>query len=143
MYPALFRVQDLNKKDMTTKSSIPDQTAIAETVEKFYFDGIYNGDLNLLKAIFHPAALLFGDVHGQPYAKTFHEYLEGVANRVSPRNSDKPYQAEIISIDTINTIAMVKARIKMYDFNYHDLLSFHKIDNRWVIVNKMLTHVDS
>jgi hypothetical protein len=29
----------------------------------------------------------------------------------------------------------------MYDFEYDEFLSFHKIDNRWVIVNKMMSDV--
>jgi len=29
----------------------------------------------------------------------------------------------------------------MYQFDYQELLSFHKIDNRWLIVNKMITDV--
>ncbi len=82
-------------------------------------------------------------MNGQPYAKTLDQYIEGVANRVSPKRSEKPYEAEILSIDVVNSIAIVKARIKMYDFHYHDFLSFHKIDKQWVIVNKMLTHVGS
>jgi hypothetical protein len=140
--PAL-RAQDLNQKIMTTFSASPDQTAIAEAMEKFYFQGIFNGDLDLLRQVFHPATLLFGDVNGQPYAKTLGQYLDGVASRVSPKHSEKPFEREIISIDIVNSIAVVKARIKMYDFNYHDFLSFHKIDKQWVIVNKMLTHVGS
>ena len=116
--------------------------AIAETLERYYFQGIYEGSLPLLKEAFHKEALLFGDVKGQPYAKTLEQYLDGVAQRVSPKDSGKPYKTEIISIDVINSIAMVKAHVKMYDFNYYDLLSFHKTDNRWVIVNKMLTHVE-
>jgi hypothetical protein len=128
---------------MKTLLSDSDNEAIAEAMEKFYFHGIYEGDLSLLRQVFHPGTLLFGDVNGQPYAKNLEQYLDGISNRVSPRYSGKPYETEIISIDMVNSIATVKARVKMYDFNYLDLLSFHKIGNQWVIVNKMLTNVGS
>jgi len=31
----------------------------------------------------------------------------------------------------------------MYEFNYDEFLSFHKINNRWMIVNKMITDVSA
>jgi hypothetical protein len=30
----------------------------------------------------------------------------------------------------------------MYDFNYFELLSFHKLENKWVVVNKMIADVE-
>lgn len=127
---------------MKTKEDRKETAAIAEAVERYYFQGIHDGDVPLLKQAFHEGALIFGDVKGQPYAKTVDQYLEGVGLRVSPKESGKPYETAIISIDVINSVAMAKVRIKMYDFNYYDFLSFHKIAHQWMIVNKMLTHVD-
>ncbi|MEO3402632.1 nuclear transport factor 2 family protein [Mucilaginibacter sp. CAU 1740] len=115
-----------------------DSLAISEVLDT-YFKSIYEGDVQLLGSTFNKGTLLFGDIKGVPYAKTLDQYLDGVANRQSPKDSGKPYKAEIISIDVINSIAMAKVSVQMYDFIYNDLLSFHKIDNRWLIVNKMLT----
>ena len=132
----------LNAQNFKTMKNNPqDVQAITEALENDYFNGIYEGDLNKLHRIFHPGMLLFGDVKGQPYAKTLDQYLEGVAKRQSPKDSGKPFKGTIISIDVINSIAVAKVHVKMYDFNYDDLLSFHKIDNRWVIVNKMMTDI--
>lgn len=118
-----------------------DKTAIADALHRYYFDGIYEGNLDLLNQVFQKDTWVFGDIKGQSYAKTLEQYLDGVAHRTSPKESGKPYETEIISIDVINSIAVAKVRVKMYAFNYYDFLSFHKIDNRWVIVNKMLTDV--
>ncbi len=106
-----------------------------------YFQGIYEGSSKMLSTVYHPCTLLFGDVKGQPFTKTLVLYLNGVAHRQSPKDSGKPFQGEIISVSVVNSIAMARVRVKMYDFNYHEFLSFHKIDNRWLIVNKMITHV--
>jgi hypothetical protein len=119
------------------------RAAIEQALTGQYFPGIYEGNVQLLRQVFHPGSLLFGDVNGQPYAKTLDQYLDGVAHRTSPQDSGQPYQTEIIWIDVINSIAVAHVRIKMYAFNYYDLLSFHRIDGRWLIVNKMLTHVES
>lgn len=113
--------------------------AIAEVIENYYFKGIYEGDIRLLGKIFHPGTLLFGDVKGQPYFKTIDLYLDGVKNRQSPKDSGKPFKGEILNITIINSIAVAELNVKMYDFNYRDLLSFHKFDGKWIIVNKMLT----
>jgi hypothetical protein len=106
-----------------------------------YFQGIYEGSIGMLYTVYHPCTLLFGDVKGQPYAKTLVLYLNGVAHRQSPKDSGTPFQWEILSVSVISSIAIAKVRVRMYDFNYHEFLSFHKIDNRWLIVNKMITDV--
>jgi len=78
---------------------------------------------------------------GQPYAKTLDQYLDGVKNRQSPKDSGKPFKGTIISINVVNSIAIAKVHVKMYEFNYDEFLSFHKINNRWLIVNKMIADV--
>jgi len=118
-----------------------DSAAIAHEIEDYYFKGIYEGDINMLKQIYHPGTLLFGDIKGQPYAKTLDQYLDGVAHRQSVKDSGKPFKGEIVNIRVVNSIAVAELKVKMYDFNYHEFISFHNIDGKWLIVNKMLTDV--
>ena len=118
-----------------------DSFAITQVLEDYYFKGIYEGNVNTLGNIFNPGTLLFGDVKGQPYAKTLEQYLDGVKNRQSPKDSGKPFKGTILSIAVVNSIAVAKVHVKMYEFNYDEFLSFHKIDSRWVIVNKMISDV--
>ena len=125
------------KKMKTTQDSL----AISQALEDYYFKGIYEGNINTLGNILNRGTLLFGDVKGQPYAKTLEEYFNGVAHRQSPKDSGKPFKGTIISIDVVNSIAIAKVRVKMYDFNYDEFLSFHRINNQWMIVNKMITDV--
>ena len=117
-----------------------DSIAISRVLES-YFKGIYTGDTDLLKTVYYSGTLLFGDVKGQPYAKTLEQYLDGVAHRQSPKDSGKPFNSEIIGIDVVNSIAVARVRVKMYDFNYQEFLSFHKFDNHWLIVNKMISDI--
>jgi hypothetical protein len=127
------------QKVMTMETRKADSIAIAQALEDFYFKGIYEGDINTLEKIFNTGTLLFGDVKGQPYAKTLDQYLDGVGHRQSPKDSGKPFKGDIISIDVVNSIAMAKVHVKMYEFNYEEFLSFHKIDGQWLIVNKMIS----
>jgi hypothetical protein len=129
--------QNLKKMENIQQDSL----AISQALENYYFKGIYEGDVKILGNIFNPGTLLFGDVKGQPYAKTLDQYLDGVAHRQSPKDSGKPFKGTIISIDVVSSIAVAKVHVKMYEFNYDEFLSFHKINNRWLIVNKMIADV--
>jgi hypothetical protein len=115
--------------------------AITDAIENYYFKGIYEGDAILLESIFYPGTLVYGDVNGQPYFKTADLYLNGVKNRQSPKDSGKPFKGEILNIKVVNSIAMAEINLKMYEFNYRDFLSFHRINGKWYIINKMLTNL--
>lgn len=123
------------------KTSKEDKTTIVKGLENYYFKGIYEGNVSLLKQIFNEGTLLYGDIKGEPYTKTLDQYLNNVQNRQSPRDSGTLFKGEIIAIKIVNSIAIAEVKIKMYDFIYYDLLSFHKIEGKWLIVNKMLTDV--
>ncbi len=106
-----------------------------------YFQGVYRGNVELLRSVFHPQTLVAGDVNGQAYFKSLDEYLEGVKNRKSPLELNESFRMEILSIEIINSIAIAKVRLPMFEFNYYDLLSLNKVNGEWVIVNKLLTNV--
>lgn len=133
-----LKAQKANNMD-TQKADV---AAISTALESYYFKGIYEGDVPLLHHIYHPGTLLFGDVKGQPYAKTLDQYLDGVAHRQSPKDSGKPFKGDILSINVVNSIGIAEVKVKMYEFNYHEFLSFHKIDGKWLIVNKMISDVN-
>ena len=129
-----------NSKKMETTQ---DSATIARMLEDNYFKGIYEGDINILRQVYYPGTLLFGDIKGQPYAKTLDQYLDGVAHRQSPKDSGKPFKGTIISINVINSIAVAKLHVKMYDFEYDEFISFHQFDGHWLIVNKMITDISN
>ena len=134
---------DVKAQNLTNMETLQkeDSLAISQKLENAYFKGIYEGNVNTLGSVFYPGALLFGDVKGQPYKKTLAEYLDGVAHRQSPKDSGKPFKGEILSVRVVNSIAVAEVKVKMYEFLYHEFLSFHKIDGTWLIVNKMISDV--
>ncbi|SEP10650.1 Putative lumazine-binding [Mucilaginibacter gossypiicola] len=137
MLCTLQGIKAQSKSKMETNNQ--DKAAIEQALETYYFKGIYEGDVDLLKQVMNTGTLLFGDVKGQPYAKTLDVYLDGVKNRQSPKDSGKPFEGKIIFVKTVNSIAVAEVTVKMYDFNYYEFLSFHKIDGKWLIVNKMIS----
>lgn len=137
-----YNVQSMKAQNNSTMENHNlDTEAITAAIENFYFKGIYEGDEMLLGSIFEPGTLVYGDVKGQPYFKTVDMYLDGVKNRQSPKDSGTPYKGEILNIKVVNSIAIAEINLKMYEFNYRDFLSFHKVNGKWLIVNKMLTDV--
>jgi hypothetical protein len=60
---------------------------------------------------------------------------------VSKAQNSKKFKGTIISVDAVNSIAVAKLHVKMYDFEYDEFISFHKFDNHWLIVNKMITDI--
>jgi hypothetical protein len=134
--------QSSNKNESHMTNYSADSAAIARILTDAYFKGIYEGDTTLLGSTFYPGTLLFGDAAGKPYFKTLAQYLDGVGHRQSPKDSGKPFKGEILSIEIIHSIAVAKVHVKMYDFNYFELLAFHQLDGKWVIVNKMIADVE-
>lgn len=124
---------------METMQTTTATAVISEALEKYYFQGIYEGNLHTLNEVYYPGALVVGDVKGVPYFKTLDQYLDGVKNRQSPKDLGQPFKGEIISIEVVNSIAVAEVKVQMYQFNYHEYLSFHYMNGRWLIVNKMLT----
>ena len=122
-------------------SNYTDNATAVSAVLSNYFEGIFKGDIELLRSAFHPQALVIGDVNGQPYFKSLDQYLDGVKNRKSPFELGETSRMEILAIEIINSIATAKVRVPMFEFNYHDLLSLSKVNGEWVIVNKLLTNV--
>ncbi|HXB44339.1 MAG TPA: nuclear transport factor 2 family protein, partial [Puia sp.] len=133
----ILKAQNKTKME-TQKENI---AVISQLPESRYFKGIYQGDTTLLRTVYHPGTLLFGDVKSQPYAKTLEQYLDGVQNRQSPKDSGKPFKGEILNIRVVNSIAVAEIKVTMYDFVYQEFLSFHRMDGRWLLVSKMISDI--
>lgn len=136
----MMPVVEAQKVDKTTVKK--DIVAITDVLNNYYFKGIYLGDTTILKQAFDPRTLVYGDIKGVPYFKTVQQYVDGVGHRQSPKDSGKPFKSEIISIDVINSIAVAKTHVKMYDFNYYNFITLNKSGDKWLIINKTLSHVD-
>ena len=107
-----------------------------------YFQGIYNGDSDKLENVFHPQALLFGDIKGEPYFKTVTDYIDGVKSRKSPKDLEEDFKMKILSIEIMGNMTAVKAHVPMLGFNHYDFLSLNLVQGEWKIVNKLFTHVE-
>jgi hypothetical protein len=106
-----------------------------------YFDGTFRGDVETLRSVFDPRAVVAGEVNGQPYYKPIDMYLAGVASRESPEKVGQPVQMELIAIDVVEGIASAKLHVRMLGFNYYNFFSLIRQVNEWKVIMKTLTNV--
>ncbi|SNY95117.1 nuclear transport factor 2 family protein [Flagellimonas pacifica] len=107
-----------------------------------YFKGVYNGEVDKLEKCFHNNLYLYGDIKGEDYLKSKYEYIEGVKSRKSPSNLKEKFNMNIIGLDILGKVAMAKVHLPFSGYNYYDYLSMAKINGKWIIVNKIFTHVE-
>ena len=100
-----------------------------------YFDGLYDGDVEKLRGIFHDDAWL----KGNNYRKTRDEWLEAVAARPVPRDEGMDYNFNIQSLEVVNDQAMAKVDAPLLSAHFIDFLGLLKEGGQWKIVNKMFT----
>ena len=122
---------------MTYVQNDPEIMQLLET----YFSGLYHGNTSLLRRVFHPQAQLFGEVRGARYQNTLEGWLTAVAGRRSPRDLGEPFGMEVLDIQVLNQVAYARARCPMLGANYFDFLALLHDGERWLITNKLFTHV--
>ncbi len=113
-----------------------------EAVVSDYFKGVYQGDVELLRSAFSKNAILYGDIKGEPYVKELDPYLESVKQRKSPKDLKEDFKMEIVGVELMGRLAVVKAHLPMLGYNYYDFLSLYYADGKWSIVNKLFAHVE-
>ena len=122
---------------MPNKST--DLDKITQTVQ-YYFDGLYHSDIESLKKAFDPDAFLHGYFEGQLAHVPFKAWLKQVEGRPAPSKNGEAYDMKIVSVDITDNIAQVK----VFDFYlgkfFTDYLSMMKVNDSWLIMNKMFHH---
>ncbi|MEM9531489.1 MAG: nuclear transport factor 2 family protein [Pseudomonadota bacterium] len=113
-----------------------DYEAIIELLNS-YFDSLYVGDVDKLRAIFHDDAWL----KGNNYRKTRDEWLEAVAHRPVPSVEGMEYAFNIQSLEIVGDQAMAKVDVPLLAAHFIDFLGLLKEAGNWKIVNKMFTTI--
>lgn len=102
-----------------------------------YRNGIYEGDVEKLSRIFHPAASMFfvdaGSVVVTPIAK----YIDIVRNRVAPQKSGAKRDERLVSLAVPSVdSATLTANILIMGKSFTDQLVTMKHDGKWLIIAK-------
>jgi 4-oxalocrotonate tautomerase len=113
---------------------------VTELVQR-YFDGFYNGDVEMLKSVFHPACHLYSARDGKVTDDDMDAVYTRVANRAAPAANGEENHDRIISIDLANPeLALAKVQISVGVKLFTDYLNCVKVDGEWKIISKVFTY---
>jgi hypothetical protein len=123
---------------------MPDRTttnSLLDAVER-YFDLMFDSDVSRFDHVFAPRAQLHGLRDGNLRVLSAQEYRNVLTSGMSPKSRNAPRQQEILLVDFASpTQAVVKVRVRIDALVYLDYLSYHRIDNAWLITAKSF-HVE-
>jgi len=115
-----------------------DIKAVEATV-RTYLDGLYEGDVDKLASVFHPTSALTQSLDGELKVVPRENWFEAVRGRKSPKAAGLERGDHVLAIDLVGpSMALVKVKCQMPPRYFTDLLSFLKVDGKWVVAQKVL-----
>ena len=119
-----------------------DKDKISEAVQ-LYFDSMYESSEEKVRQVFHKDAKITGYLQGNLSEQSVDGLAKFVASQTpSPAEKEEEKLLEILSIDIAGSTAVAIVRDGYIGMVFKDTLSFLKIDDDWIIYNK-LYHVES
>jgi hypothetical protein len=105
-----------------------------------YFDAAYEMDADKFGALFHHASSVtrIGD-DGEVNVTPVGAWLAAVRNQAAPKLQGRARHDEVLSIDVVRDLALVKLQLRIHSRIFTDLLSCLKVNGSWRIVQKVLT----
>jgi Putative lumazine-binding len=102
-----------------------------------YFDGVYEGDVDKLSAVFHPSADLRGLENGELLVRPVPNWLDQMRKRPSAKAEGKPREDFVVTIDRSDECtAFIKLRCQVPPRYFTDYLVAMKLGDGWQIVSK-------
>ena len=102
-----------------------------------YFDGVYEGDVDKLSAVFHPTADLRGLENGELLVRPMPVWLDQMRKRPSAKAEGKPREDFVVTIDRSDeSTAFIKLRCQVPPRYFTDYLVAMKLGGGWRIVSK-------
>jgi hypothetical protein len=110
--------------------------AIANT----YFDAAYEMDADKFASLFHDSSSVtkVGD-DGSVSVTPIDAWLTGVRSMKAPKLQGLERHDEILSIDVVRELALLKLKLQIPPRYFTDMLSCLKINGTWKIVQKVMT----
>jgi len=109
-------------------------------VAQVYFDAAYEMDADKFASIFHRSSSVTkigedGDVSVTP----IETWLAAVRNMKAPKQQGLERHDEILSIDVVRELALLKVKLQIQPRCFTDMLSCLKVNGTWKIVQKVMT----
>jgi Putative lumazine-binding len=121
------------------ENAMPDHATcqtLLDAIER-YFDLMFNADVSQFDLVFAPSAQLHGLRDGNLRLLPAQDYKKALASGPSPKAKNAPRRQEILLVDFASpTQAMAKVLVRIDTVLYLDYLSYHCINDSWLITAK-------
>lgn len=115
---------------------------IRAALEK-YFDALHEGDVDKVRAIFHPAAHLYSGTGGALVDMPLDDYVGLIAGRASPASHGVTRSGTVELIDESGPeSALARVTLDIGARRFTDYLTLLKVDGRWRIICKTYHFVE-
>ncbi len=118
------------------------EAAAIEALVQDYFLGMYEGDVERLRRIFHPQCWLFGENRNGSHEFPLSGFLDQIASEPVPKAKGEPFNMRLASIDRTGSVAVAKAEVRYQGRRYTDYLTLQKTASGWRIVGKLFFSLD-
>ena len=118
------------------------ETAAIEALVQNYFLGMYEGDVERLRRIFHPQCWLFGENRNGSHQFPLSGFLDQIASVPVPKAEGEPFDMRLVSIDRTGSVATAKVEVRYQGRRYTDYLTLQKAAAGWSIVSKAFFSLD-
>jgi Putative lumazine-binding len=116
----------------------PDERAIRQHIERYYFEGVRNSDTALARKAFHPAVPAMYFVRESRLAqRTIPDWLASIAERAPTPPKPDTFPRKVVSVDVSHDAAIAKLQIRYADALVTDYMSLLKVDGQWAIIGKI------
>jgi Putative lumazine-binding len=103
-----------------------------------YFDGLYHSDTQLLRQVFHPAAIYACATDGTLLTLRMDEYFPIVDKRPSPASQSAKRTDRILAIEFVGPVtALARVECSIKPKHFTDLLTLIMVNGRWQIISKV------
>lgn len=118
---------------------MPDRTtchSLLDAVDR-YFELMFDSEVSRFDHVLASSAQLHGLRDRNLRVLSAQEYKNALASGPSPKSKNAPRQQEILLVDFASpTQAVVKVRVRIDTLLYLDYLSYHRINDAWLITAK-------
>tara|TARA_B000000477_G_C6066814_1_gene216937 strand:+ start:403 stop:768 length:366 start_codon:yes stop_codon:yes gene_type:complete len=119
-----------------------DNNSKINEIIRLYFESMYKSDEQLVKKVFHSDAKITGYVGQKLSVMTRNEFANFVGyQQPSPFTKKDPKMLEVVSLKVAGNTAVALVRDDYLGNIYLDTLSFIKINDDWLIYNKLF-HIE-
>jgi hypothetical protein len=102
-----------------------------------YLRGVYEGNTQALRKVFHPDARVEDLVTGSFRSRNVAQYLEGVAARQSPSAAGEAFTMTPLAIQVLGDMATITAELHFLGNDFYNVLSLLRVDGGWLIMHKL------